>query len=93
MTSIVKANGLVKRYDGTLAVAGVDLDIAEGEIFGLVGPDGFFGDGLPSGLGAFAQRGVAIGPNQIVGLTQSAPFVANGDIGHTSLCRPCARGS
>ncbi len=40
MTGIVRAMGLVKRYDQTLAVAGLDLDIAEGEIFGLVGPNG-----------------------------------------------------
>ena len=38
--SIVKATGLVKRYDRTLAVGGLDLDVAEGEIFGLVGPNG-----------------------------------------------------
>ncbi len=40
MTSIVKATGLVKRYDRTLAVAGLDLDVGAGEIFGLVGPNG-----------------------------------------------------
>jgi ABC-2 type transport system ATP-binding protein len=40
MTAIVEATGLVKRYNGTLAVAGVDLAIDEGEIFGLVGPNG-----------------------------------------------------
>ncbi len=40
MTGIVRATGLVRRYDRTLAVAGLDLDIAEGEIFGLVGPNG-----------------------------------------------------
>ncbi|MFL5769285.1 MAG: ABC transporter ATP-binding protein [Chloroflexota bacterium] len=40
MTSIVRATGLVKRYDRTLAVAGLDLDVAQGEIFGLVGPNG-----------------------------------------------------
>ena len=40
MTAIVEAHGLLKRYDGTLAVAGVDLSIDEGEIFGLVGPNG-----------------------------------------------------
>jgi ABC-2 type transport system ATP-binding protein len=38
--SIVKATGLVKRYDRTLAVGGLDLDVPEGEIFGLVGPNG-----------------------------------------------------
>jgi ABC-2 type transport system ATP-binding protein len=40
MTPIVRADGLVKRYDGTLAVAGLDLAVDEGEIFGLVGPNG-----------------------------------------------------
>ena len=40
MTSIVRTSGLIKRYPGTVAVAGLDLDIAEGEIFGLVGPNG-----------------------------------------------------
>ena len=36
----MKTTGLVKRYDRTLAVAGLDLDVAQGEIFGLVGPNG-----------------------------------------------------
>ena len=40
MTAIVSARGLVKRYDGTLALGGLDLEIAAGEIFGLVGPNG-----------------------------------------------------
>src|SRR5919109_203307 len=40
MTAIVQADGLVKRYDGTLAVAGLDLAVEQGEIFGLVGPNG-----------------------------------------------------
>jgi ABC-2 type transport system ATP-binding protein len=40
VTAIVHAQGLVKRYDGTLAVAGLDLDVEQGEIFGLVGPNG-----------------------------------------------------
>ena len=40
MTAIVRTSGLVKRYAGTVAVAGLDLDIDEGEIFGLVGPNG-----------------------------------------------------
>ena len=40
MTAIVEARGLLKRYDGTVAVAGVDLTIEQGEIFGLVGPNG-----------------------------------------------------
>ena len=40
MTTIVRTSGLVKRYPGTLAVAGLDLDVGAGEIFGLVGPNG-----------------------------------------------------
>ncbi len=40
MTTIIETKGLVKRYNGTLAVGGVDLAIGEGEIFGLVGPNG-----------------------------------------------------
>jgi ABC-2 type transport system ATP-binding protein len=40
VTGIVRATGLVKRYDRTVAVAGLDLDVARGEIFGLVGPNG-----------------------------------------------------
>ena len=40
MTTIVRTEGLVKRYDKTFAIAGIDLDIQEGEIFGLVGPNG-----------------------------------------------------
>jgi ABC-2 type transport system ATP-binding protein len=37
---VVETRGLVKRYGDQLAVAGVDLRIGPGEIFGLVGPNG-----------------------------------------------------
>jgi ABC-2 type transport system ATP-binding protein len=40
MSGIVRTSGLIKRYPGTVAVAGLDLDVAKGEIFGLVGPNG-----------------------------------------------------
>jgi ABC-2 type transport system ATP-binding protein len=40
LSAIVHTTGLTKRYNGTVAVAGVDLDIEAGEIFGLVGPNG-----------------------------------------------------
>ncbi|MGH2357603.1 MAG: ABC transporter ATP-binding protein [Candidatus Limnocylindria bacterium] len=40
MTPVVETRGLVKRYNGTVAVAGVDLAVGPGEIYGLVGPNG-----------------------------------------------------
>jgi ABC-2 type transport system ATP-binding protein len=40
VSAVVETRGLVKRYDTQIAVAGVDLSIGPGEIFGLVGPNG-----------------------------------------------------
>ncbi len=40
MTVAVRTQGIVKRYGSTVAVAGVDLTVEAGEIFGLVGPNG-----------------------------------------------------
>jgi ABC-2 type transport system ATP-binding protein len=40
MSAIVRVEGLVKHYASTVAVAGVDLSIEAGEIFGIVGPNG-----------------------------------------------------
>jgi len=37
---VIETRGLVKRYDGELAVDGIDLVVGPGEIFGLVGPNG-----------------------------------------------------
>ena len=37
---VVETRGLVKRYGDQLAVAGVDLAVGAGEIYGLVGPNG-----------------------------------------------------
>ncbi len=36
----IEARGLVKRFDGTLAVDGVDLAVPEGAIYGILGPNG-----------------------------------------------------
>ena len=36
----LEARGLHKRFEDVSAVAGIDLDVEPGEIFGLVGPDG-----------------------------------------------------
>jgi ABC-2 type transport system ATP-binding protein len=40
MTPVVETRSLVKRYDGNVAVAGIDLAVGPGEIYGLVGPNG-----------------------------------------------------
>jgi ABC-2 type transport system ATP-binding protein len=37
---IVEARGLRKRYGATVALDGIDLDVEEGRILGLVGPNG-----------------------------------------------------
>ncbi|MDF1834820.1 MAG: ATP-binding cassette domain-containing protein [Alteraurantiacibacter sp. bin_em_oilr2.035] len=36
----IEARGLVKRFDSTLAVDGVDISIPEGAIYGILGPNG-----------------------------------------------------
>ncbi len=38
--SAVYVEGLVKRFGATTALAGVDLDVEEGTVFGLLGPNG-----------------------------------------------------
>ncbi len=41
MTEVaVRARGLVKRFDSTIAVDRVDLEVGEGEVRGLLGPNG-----------------------------------------------------
>ena len=40
MASAIEARGLTKRFGTTAAVDAVDLDVAPGEVFGLVGPNG-----------------------------------------------------
>ncbi len=38
--AVVRIRGILKSYKGQAAVRGVDLDVAPGEIYGLIGPDG-----------------------------------------------------
>ena len=40
MSAVVQVDRLTKRYNGSLAVAGLELNVEQGEIFGLVGPNG-----------------------------------------------------
>jgi ABC transporter DrrB family efflux protein len=38
--SAVHVEGVIKRFGATTALAGVDLDVADGTVFGLLGPNG-----------------------------------------------------
>jgi drug efflux transport system ATP-binding protein len=40
MPAAVETEGLTRRFDGVTAVDHLDLNVTQGEIFGLVGPDG-----------------------------------------------------
>lgn len=40
MDAIIRTRGLTRRFGELVAVDGLDLEVARGEIFGLVGPDG-----------------------------------------------------
>ena len=40
MKTVVKLDGLMKKYDNKAVVDGLSLEIKEGEIFGLLGPNG-----------------------------------------------------
>ena len=40
VTSAIRTEGLSKRYGNTLALDGLDLDVAPGEVYGYLGPNG-----------------------------------------------------
>ena len=40
LATVLRAEGLVKRYGGLTAVGGVSLQLRQGEILGLIGPNG-----------------------------------------------------
>jgi ABC-type multidrug transport system ATPase subunit len=37
---VIRTEGLTKRFGGLVAVAGLDLDVREGDLFGFLGPNG-----------------------------------------------------
>ena len=67
--SILEVRGVTKHFGGLQALGGVDLDVREGEIFGLVGPNGsgkttlinVISGHYPLSSGTVAVDGVAIG--------------------------------
>ncbi|MEQ4204808.1 ATP-binding cassette domain-containing protein [Actinopolymorpha sp. B17G11] len=40
MGSLIEARGLYKRFDSFVAVAGIDVEVSAGEVFGFLGPNG-----------------------------------------------------
>jgi branched-chain amino acid transport system ATP-binding protein/branched-chain amino acid transport system permease protein len=66
---ILEVRGVTKRFGGNEALGGVDLDVREGEIFGLVGPNGsgkttlinVISGHYPLSSGTVAVDGVPIG--------------------------------
>jgi len=40
MTEAIRVRDLRKSYDGVEAVRGISFDVAAGEVFGLLGPNG-----------------------------------------------------
>jgi branched-chain amino acid transport system ATP-binding protein len=40
MAALLELRGLTRRFDGVTAVAGIDLDVAEGEFVSIIGPNG-----------------------------------------------------
>jgi branched-chain amino acid transport system ATP-binding protein len=64
----LSAQGIVKRFGGLVALAGVDLDVAPGEVVGLVGPNGSGKSTLLNILSGFDSPDsgrVRIGDNRI----------------------------
>jgi branched-chain amino acid transport system ATP-binding protein len=87
---VLSVRGLSKRYEGLLALAGVDFDVASGEIFGVIGPNGAGKTTLFSCLvGATAPRSGTIRflGERIDGLSNHA-IVARGLVRTHQIVRP-----
>jgi len=70
-TPVLECRGIERRFGGLVALAGVDLRIARGEIFGLVGPNGSGKTTLTNAITGFypPQRGqVLLDGRDITGL-------------------------
>ena len=87
MTAIVRTEGLVKRYDRTLAVAGVDLAVERGEIFGLVGPNGA---GKTTTLRMLATLLAAVGRRRPRSPAGPSPGTPTRCVASSGSCRTCS---
>ena len=88
--AILSVQGLSKRYQGLVALSGVDFDVAKGEIFGVIGPNGAGKTTLFSCLvGATAPRSgrIYFQQRRIEGLPNHA-IVALGLVRTHQIVRP-----
>jgi branched-chain amino acid transport system permease protein len=68
---VLEAEGVVKRFQGLVALSGVDLAVSQGEILGLIGPNGSGKTTLLnviSGVFPLDEGRVALGGRDITGL-------------------------
>jgi len=88
--AILSVRGVAKRYEGLLALAGIDFDVARGEVFGVIGPNGAGKTTLFSCLvGAVAPTSgtIAFRGERIEGLPNYA-VVARGLVRTHQIVRP-----
>ena len=66
-TATIEVRGLGKTYpDGVEAVKGIDFDVAPGEVFGLLGPNGAAGLAVRIGGRPVAVIGFSVAGGRIV---------------------------
>ena len=84
-----KLVGLHKRFGETIAVDGVDLNVPQGSLFGLVGPNGAGKTtSLSMAVGCCARMAAARGPSALTsGPTRSAPSSSSEYCRTTWPCR------
>src|ERR1044071_3184774 len=71
----IRVRSLVKNYDGFEAVKGVNLDIAAGEIFGIIGPDGAGKTSVFQVLGGVMAQTSGLAEMYGVSARDARPFV------------------
>ena len=92
MTPLLAASGVVKRFGGFTALNRVSFEVAEGEILGLIGPNGSgkttmfncISGALQPTAGSIRFRG-----EEVAGLTPDA--ICHRPAGRVFLCPPVPR--
>ena len=93
---VLHARGLVKRYGRTQALAGVDVEVGEGELVGLLGPNGAGKSTLvkiacglvrpTSGTVTVAGAPAGSGKSVVIGRAWSSQILASASIAHSVSC-------